>query len=212
MVANVAEPVYRVSDKSQMPCLLGEEGLPVDLACILEEAQRNTVHRSIAPSLVEEPTSPIQMIEIILVCLAAPEAQIRNLKIAPEVTGAVPIRLYVVLWPARAVGQPIHRIILVQALRVLCHKLHRLRPQRGDGVRRVVQVDGEPVGLVVILHVSEDIVVNVAEEVYVGLHPPIILHVFECWVLVEEPAVPSAHLVVRHHAAVLDVLFFEDLD
>lgn len=60
-------------------------------------------------------------------------------------------------------------------------------------------------------HVSEDVVIYVAEEVHLRLHPPVILHMFECRMFVEETAVPSTHLMVRSQASVLDVLFFEDL-
>lgn len=66
--------------------MLWQEALPVDSADILEQSERNTMHRGVAPSLVEEPAGTIQMIEIILIGLTAPETQIRNLKVAPEMT------------------------------------------------------------------------------------------------------------------------------
>ena len=79
---------------------------------------------------------------------------------------------------------------------MLCYEFHRLGPQCGNGLRIIVQVDGKAISLVIILHVSEDIVVDVAEEVHFGLHSPIILRILKRRVLVEESAVPSTHLVV----------------
>ena len=113
LVANVAEPVIprqsRVIDFAT-----NRRCLPVDLARILEQPQRNTVHRSITPSLIEESTSAVQMIEVILIRLAAVEIQIPNLEVAPEVASAVSIRFDIMLRPPDAVGQPVHRVVLMQ--------------------------------------------------------------------------------------------------
>lgn len=169
------------------------------------------MYRRVTPSLVEEATSTVQMVKVIFIWLAAPEVQIADLEVAPEVTGAVPVRLDVMLGPSGIVGQPPHGVVLVQIFRVLGNELHGLRPQRGDGLRSIVQVNREAVGFVVILHISEDIVIHVAEEVYVGLYAPVILHVCEGRVLVEEPTVPPTHLVIGYQAAVLDLLLLEHL-
>jgi hypothetical protein len=99
----------------------------------------------------------------------------------------------------------------MQILGVRGNELHRLGPEGGDGGRRIVEVDGEAVGLVVVCHVAEDVVVDVAEEMHLGLHAPVELCVGECRVLVEETAVPAAHLMVGFHGAVLDVVLLEDL-
>lgn len=63
-----------------------------------------------------------------------------------------------------------------------------------------------------VLHITEDIVVNIAEEVHFWLNPPVVLYVGESRVFIEETTVPSTHLVVRKHARVLDVVLLEDLD
>lgn len=60
-----------------------------------------------------------------------------------------------------------------------------------------------------ILHPAEDVVVHVAEEVYFGLHPPVVFRVGQGRVFVKQTAVPTAHLVVGDHVPVLNVLFFE---
>ena len=62
-----------------------------------------------------------------------------------------------------------------------------------------------------VLHVAEDVVVDVAEEVDLGFDAPVVTGVEEGGMLVEHAAVPAAHLVVGIFVGVLDVLFFEDL-
>ena len=96
-------------------------------------------------------------------------------------------------------------------IRIRREELHRLGPQCGQRLGRVVQVDGEAVRLVVVVHEAEDVVVDVAEEVHLGLHPPVVAVLGQRRVLVEEPAVPAAHLVVRQHVRVLHVLLFQDV-
>lgn len=84
-------------------------------------------------------------------------------------------------------------------------------PERGDRFGGVVEVDCEAVGFVVVLHVAEDVVVDVAEELYFGFYAPVVLYVLQCGVFVEEAAVPAAHFVVADFTSVLDVVFCQDL-
>lgn len=60
-------------------------------------------------------------------------------------------------------------------------------------------------------HIAEDVVIDVAEEMNFGFHSPVKLHVCQGRVFVEQAAVPTAHLMVGFHAAVLDVVFLENL-
>jgi hypothetical protein len=62
------------------------------------------------------------------------------------------------------------------------------------------------------VHITEHVVVNVAEKVDVGLNAPIVLRVVQSRVLVEQATVPSTHLVVRDLVGVLDAVLLEDLD
>lgn len=61
------------------------------------------------------------------------------------------------------------------------------------------------------MHVSEDIVVNVAEEMNLGLDSPVVPCVLERRVLIEEATVPSTHLVVGDHLGVLHTLLLQEL-
>lgn len=60
-----------------------------------------------------------------------------------------------------------------------------------------------------VLHVAEDIIIDVAEEMHFGLYPPVVAYIFEGRVAVEETAVPATHLVVGDHGAVLSAFFGE---
>jgi len=93
---------------------------------------------------------------------------------------------------------------------MLSEEFGRLWPQRRYGLRGVVKVDRETVRLVVIRHEAEHVVIDVAEEMYLGFYTPIELCVLESRMLVEKTTVPPAHLVVGFQVAVLDVVLFED--
>ena len=184
----------------------------MDLARVLEKTQGNTVNGRVTPTLVEEATGTVQVVEIVLVRLAAPKVHITNLKVAPEVACRITTGILGMIGTASLVRQPVHGAVLVHVLGVLGQELFGLGPQSRDGSRGVVQVDGEAVRLVVIVHVAENVIVDIAEEVNVGLDAPVVLRVGQGRVLIEHAAVPPAHLVVRDLVGILDLLFFEDLD
>ena len=114
------------------------------------------------------------MLEVGFVRGRAPEVHIRNLEVAPEVAGRVAVGGLVVARPPRRILDPLARAVLVQELRVRGDEFLSLGPQRREALRGVVQVDGEAVGFVVVLHVTEDVVVDVAEEVHFGLDAPVV--------------------------------------
>ena len=62
-----------------------------------------------------------------------------------------------------------------------------------------------------VFHVSEDVVINVAEEVDFRLHAPIISGIRQSRVPVEHAAVPAAHFVVRYQICILNALFEQDV-
>jgi hypothetical protein len=164
------------------------------------------MHGSIAPALVEEATRFVEMVEELAVLRAPPEAQVANLKVGPEVAGRVAMRNTRVLRSFLAILQPSPRAILMDVALVVLQELERLRPQCANRFGAVMDIDVPPIRFVVVLHPSEDIVVDITEEVYVGLDAPVVLHVCEGGVLAEEAAVPAAHLVVRGFVHVLHLL------
>lgn len=124
---------------------------------------------------------------------------------------AVSICLDIVTRPPLAVDDPLPCTVRVFIFRMCRHEHLGLRPQRWDALGCVVEIDRETVGLVVVLHPAEDIVVYVAEEMYLWLDAPIVANFFEGWVFVEHAAVPSAHLMVGYERTVLNALFLQNL-
>src|SRR3569833_382097 len=96
-----------------------DKNLPVDAACVLEQAQGDAVHGGITPPLVEEAAGPVEVVEVVLVGLAAPEGHVANLKIGPEVARRVAVGLLPVVGAADAVRQPVHSVVLLHVLGVL---------------------------------------------------------------------------------------------
>lgn len=101
--------------------------------------------------------------------------------------GRVPVRLLVMLWPSRAIRQPLHSVILVYIFWMLGDKFYCLWPQTRDRLRGVVEVDREAVSLIIVLHVGEDVVVHIAEEMDIGLNTPVVASIRQSWVFVKEP-------------------------
>lgn len=126
-------------------------------------------------------------------------------------TCAVSVCLHIVFRPSLTVDYPLLRVVLMHVLRMCRDKFLRLRPQGGNALWRIVEVYGEAVGLIVVLHPAEYVIVDIAEEVDFGLDAPVVADVFEGGVFVEHAAVPAAHLVVGYQGPVLDFLLFEHL-
>lgn len=171
------------------------------------------MHGRIPPPLIKEPPRTIQMVEIILIRPTPPKLHVRDLEIAPEMTRRVSVRLFIVLGPALLVLQPRSRGVGVgfQVLGMGFGETHCFGPEGGHGFGVVVEVDGEAVGFVVVLHVAEDVIVDVAEEMHFGFHPPVISYIFQCRVVVKHAAIPTTHLVVGDHVAVLGASVGENL-
>lgn len=176
---------------------------------VLEQAESYAVDWRIAPSLIKEAACAVEMVEIVFVGLAAPEIHVCDFKVAPEMAGAVAIGLEVMFGPSLAVNNPVHGIVLVQVVVVAGEELYRFGPEGGDAIGGVVQVDGEAVRLVVVLHEAEDIVIDVTEEMDLGFDAPVVLHVLQGGMLVEHARVPTAHLVVAEHVGILDIVLLQ---
>lgn len=165
----------------------------------------------IAPPFVKEAPSTVEMLKVILIWLAAPKLHVGNLKIAPEVTRAVPTRLLIMTRPPLTILYPIPCVIFVQIFRVLGNKLFCRCIQSGYRLWRIVKIDSKTIRLIVVLHPTKYVVVNVTEEVYFWLDAPIVASIRQRGVLVEHAAVPAAHLVVADHVAILHVLLIKDI-
>lgn len=165
----------------------------------------------VAPALIEETSSTIQVLEVVVVLLAPEEVQVSNLEVRPEMAGRISVGDLVMLRTDHIIRNPIHHVVLIQIARVRGKELLGFGPEGLDGLGRIIQVDSKSVGLVVILHITEHIVIDTAEELNFRLNAPIVAIVFEGGVLVEHAAIPTAHLVVGDLIGILDVFLQENL-
>lgn len=181
--------------------------LPVDVGGIGEKTNAEGVDGSITPAFIEESTGAIQVLEVRLILFATEEVEIADFEVGPEVAGGVSIGALGVLGTSHVIRNPLPHVVVTEVRRVGGEESLSLGPKGRDTLWCVVEVDGETVGLVAILHVPENIVVDVAEELDIGLDTPVVAVACEGRVLVEHAAVPATHLMVGDLGAVLDVLF-----
>lgn len=183
----------------------------MNLGRIFKQTQSNRVNRRITPSLVEESTSAVQVLEVCLVLVTPEEIQVTDFKVRPEVAGGVTISILGVVRPQLVIRQPFHHVVIGDVGGVRGNELLGLRPELRDTLRRIEQVDGETVCGVAVLHVPENIIVDIAEVLDLRLHTPVVAVVLEDRVLVKHATVPAAHQVVGHLVTVLDALLLQHL-
>lgn len=170
----------------------------VDLVLVLKERDGDRMHRRISPSFVEEPALLVEEVEVGLVGLASPEVHVGNLKIGPEMAQVVGV--------AVVVGNKVHKVVLVQVLGVQFDELLGGLPQGLDGSVELVNGNGEPVKLVFRGQCLERVVFHIAPEIYMGLHPPVVLVVKHERVLEKEAGIESAHVSIRLAVGVDDAI------
>ena len=129
----------------------------------------------ITPSLVKKAASPIEMIEIVFVGLTSPKSHVCNFEVRPEVAGRISVRFLIVLRSPFAIHQPLHSILLVQIFGMERKKLDSLWPQSRYTTWGIIKIDGETIGLIVIEHITENIIIDIAEELNFRFDSPIVL-------------------------------------
>lgn len=85
LISDIPEPVKQHCQHVAYTGSGNDDYEPMDPALVLEQSESDTVYGGIAPTLVEETASSIEMVKVVFVCLAPPEVHIANLKVAPEV-------------------------------------------------------------------------------------------------------------------------------
>lgn len=116
----------------------------------------------------------------------------------------------VVCFPA-IVTQKAHRVIFGNVLGAIGHELFDAVPERGNGIKILVQAEHKAVLFVVLLHVSERVKGNVAEQLDAGFHAPVVLIVEHQWVAEEEARLIAAHVAVALRISVDDLAFLHVL-
>lgn len=104
------------------------------------------------------------------------------------------------------VTQEFHRVPFGDVARISTHELLDAVPEGGDGVVVLVQTQHEAVHLVVLLHESERVKRNVAQELNARLDAPIVLVVHHERVAEKEARLVTAHVPVALRIPVDDLL------
>lgn len=87
LISNIAEPMY--------------------LLIRHKEAQRNTVYGSVTPAFVEEIARLIKIVKVVPICLRAPEIQVADLEIAPEMACAVAMGGFCMVGTQDGIREPV---------------------------------------------------------------------------------------------------------
>lgn len=87
---------------------------------------------------------------------------------------------------------------------ILCELLDAV-PQCWNGFNVFVQAEDEAVLLLVVLHESEWVIVDVAEELDTWLHTPVVLKLVHHWMAEEEAGFVSTHVPVADGIAIDDL-------
>lgn len=168
-----------------------------NLALGYEHGHTECVDGRVAETLVVETAAAVQPLEVLLIGLSAEESQVADLEIREELA-------VVVVPTVEGVQEPVEVRLGVDELRVRVDEAHGAGPEAGEGAGVVEDVHGEAVLDVVVAGEAEDVVVDVAEEVHVGLDAPVKVVVEQPRVLVEEARVPAAHVPVGYHPSLAD--------
>jgi hypothetical protein len=189
----------------------------MDLVFRQENSGTDTVDRSVAPSLVKEASVLVELVEEVRVGLASPEIEVTNLKVRPEMTAAFSDEQSFSCKPSNTKNSPVvalaaiiaeelHCVILGNMLGMLLHEGLGTLPESRDGLDVLVERQREPVLLVVVLHVFEDIVVDVAVKLNGGFHSPVVFVVQHELLLEKETRLKAAHVTVGNGISVNDTL------
>jgi hypothetical protein len=178
--------------------VVGDVVEEVELILVQHQSSSDGVHGRIAPAFIEEATGLIQRREEVNVRVRAKPVQVTNLEVGPEMA--------VVVGLAPVVAEELHRVVLDDVLREVLGEVLGSIPKRRNGLDVLVQAEGEAVLLLVVGHVLEGIVVDVAEQLDAGLHAPVPLVVEHQGMAEEEARLVAAHVPVADGVAVDDLL------
>jgi hypothetical protein len=189
---------------SERNVVVGDVLKEVNLLLLKEKTSSNRVDRSITPSLVEETAVLVKRLEEIEVRLASEPGQATNFKVGPlnsiscETAGnqSLTYEMALVVVLTTVITEETHGVIGRDMLGVVLHELLGASPEGRNGVDVLVKRENKTVLLVVLVHDTERIVVDIAEELDRGLNTPVVLVVHHEFLSEEETRLESAHVTV----------------
>lgn len=97
---------------------------------------------------------------------------------------------------ATIVTEEVHGVVLGKVLRVVLHELLGAVPEGRDGLNVLVQAENEAVLLLLLVHNTERIVVDIAVKLDGGLNTPVVVVVEHQFLAEEKSRLESAHVAV----------------
>ena len=106
---------------------------------------------------------------------------------------------------ATIVTEESHGVTLGNVLGVVLHELRNAVPESGDGLEILVKAEHEAVLLLVLVHVAEGVVMDVAVELDARLDAPVVVVVHHKGLAEEEARLETAHVAVADAVTVDDL-------
>lgn len=117
----------------------------------------------------------------------------------------VTYKVALVVGLATIVTEEGHGVALGNVLRVVLHELGNAVPKSGDGLEILVKAEHEAVLLLVLVHVAEGVVVDVAVELDARLDTPVVVVVHHKGLAEKEAGLETAHVAVADAVTVDDL-------
>jgi len=150
----------------------------MDFVLVKEEAGSDRMYWSITPTLVEESTILVERLEKVEIGFRSKPIQVTNFEVGPHMAMVVGL--------SAVITQKTHGIVLGNMLGMCFHELLGAVPQGRDGLHVFIQTQHETVLLLVVRHVLEYVVVNIAEELDARLYSPVPFIIEHQWLTEEE--------------------------
>lgn len=170
----------------------------VNLIFLQEETSSNRVNRSITPTLVEESTVVIEVVEVAGVGIATEPVEITDFEVRPEVA--------VVVGVAAIVTEEGHGVVFGNVLRKLLDESLGRVPEGRNRLDIFVQTEHEAVLLVIVADKLEGVVADVAEKLNARFDAPVVAELLHDRVLEEEAGFVATHMSVADRVTVDDFL------
>lgn len=156
------------------------------------------MHWSIAPTLVKKASRAVQVVKKGAVFRQRKKLHRRNLKVQPEVAEIIQLRRVVVLHKRHKTTRQRRKRAKISLGRA---------PEAWNCVCILKKQEHKSVPLVVRTHEVENVISDIAEESYPGLHAPVVLVLRHKRVPVEKAQEKPAHVPIAFAGAVENVFF-----
>jgi hypothetical protein len=184
----------------------------VNLVLVQQQACSDGMHGCIPPAFIEKATIVIKGVEVVGVGWATEPIEITDFKVRPLVfvsignkIGEPAYEVAMIVRVTAIITQEGHGIVLCDVLGMLFHEFFHAIPERRNRLDVLVQTQHETVLLLVLGHVAERIVVDIAKHLDARLDAPIPFVAVHDRMLEEKARLITAHVSVADGVAVDDL-------